>query len=123
MFAGTKYLHSRGLVATGSWIALGVGTWTIAWIIAESIPNFSDLLGFVSALFGAWFSFGIPGFLWLYMNRGLWFLNWRKTCLFLTNVALVLLGFIICGVGLYASGWSMAQDSTGQVWSCADNSG
>ncbi|KAK9779752.1 putative Amino acid transporter transmembrane domain-containing protein [Seiridium cardinale] len=123
MFAGTRYLHSRGLVATGSWIALGVGTWTIAWIIAESIPNFSDLLGFVSALFGAWFSFGIPGFLWLYMNQGLWFLNWRKMCLFLTNVVLILLGFIICGVGLYSSGWSMAQNSTGRAWSCADNSG
>ncbi|KAK6207247.1 hypothetical protein LQW54_007331 [Pestalotiopsis sp. IQ-011] len=122
MFAGTRYLHSRGWVATGTWIALGFGTWTIAWIIAESIPNFSDLLGFVSALFGAWFSFGVPGFLWLYMNQGLWFANWKKTCLFFMNVTLVILGFIICGVGLYSSGWSMAQNSSGRVWSCADNS-
>ncbi|KAH8196262.1 hypothetical protein TruAng_009564 [Truncatella angustata] len=122
MFAGTRYLHSRGLVATGSWIGLGVLTWTIAWIIANSIPNFSDLLGFVSALFGAWFSFGVPGFLWMYLNHGQWFLNWRKTCLFFVNLALILLGFIIFGVGLYASGWSMSQDSSGKVWSCADNS-
>lgn len=58
LFARTKHLHSRGIVATGTWIGLGVGLWTVAWIIAESIPDFSDLLGFISALFASWFSYG-----------------------------------------------------------------
>jgi hypothetical protein len=122
MFAGTKYLHSRGLVASGTWIALGVATWAISWIIATSIPNFSDLLGFISALCASWFSYGIPGFLWFYINYGHLTQDWRKTCLSLVNLVLVLLGFVICGVGLYASGYQMSVDTSGSSWSCADNS-
>lgn len=122
MFAGTKYLHSRGVVATGSWIGLGVLTWTISWIIAASIPNFSDLLGFVSALCASWFSYGIPGILWFYLNYGRWFQGWKKICLSLVNLALVVIALVICGVGLYASGYQMSVDSAGASWSCADNS-
>ncbi|PQE19400.1 amino acid transporter protein [Rutstroemia sp. NJR-2017a BBW] len=70
IFARTKHLHSRGWIATGSWVALVVGSWTIAWIIAESIPVFSDLLGFISALFASWFSYGLPGICWFYLNWG-----------------------------------------------------
>lgn len=121
-FAGTKYLHSRGLVATGSWIGLAVLVWVIAWVIAESIPVFSDLLGFVSALFASWFSYGLPGICWFYLNwHSGWFGSGKKIMLSMVNFTLVILGCVICGVGLYASGYSMAQDSSGSAWSCADN--
>lgn len=122
VFARTKYLHSRGLVATGSWLGLAVLVWVIAWIIAESIPNFSDLLGFISALFASWFSYGLPGICWFYLNwQTGWFSSTKKILLSLVNLALVILGFVICGVGLYASGYSMSIDSSGASWSCADN--
>ncbi|KAF1349148.1 transmembrane amino acid transporter protein-domain-containing protein [Delphinella strobiligena] len=122
MFARTKYLHSRGLVATGSWIGLAVLVWVIAWIIAESIPDFSDLLGFISALFASWFSYGLPGICWFYLNwQSGWFSSTKKILLALVNLALVVLGVVICGVGLYASGYSMSVDSSGASWSCADN--
>lgn len=122
MFAGTKYLHSRGFVATGTWIGLGLGTWVVAWIIAESIPNFSDLLGFISALFASWFSYGIPGICWFYLNQKSWKSGARKIWLSVLNVILVILGVLICGVGLYASGYQMAKDTAGSSWSCSDNS-
>lgn len=122
MFAGTKYLHSRGLVATGSWIGLGVLVWTISWIIAQSIPNFSDLLGFISALCASWFSYGIPGFLWFYLNKGHWFDTPKMMFQAFASSCLILLGFIICGAGLYASGYQMSVDTSGSSWSCADNS-
>lgn len=122
MFARTKYLHSRGLVATGTWIGLGIGLWTVAWIIAESIPNFSDLLSIISALFASWFSYGLPGFLWFYINQGRWFANWKKICLSVINFILIILGFVICGAGLYSSGKELHESSGGSVWSCADNS-
>jgi hypothetical protein len=121
IFAGTKYLHSRGLVGTGSWIGLAVGVWVIAWIIAESIPNFSDLLGFVSALFASWFSYGLPGICWFYLNRGQWTSSPKKIWLSFINAILIVLGCLICGVGLYASGYQMHLDSSGHSWSCADN--
>lgn len=124
MFAGSKHLHSRGLVATGSWIGLAVLVWVIAWIIAESIPNFSDLLGFISALFASWFSYGLPGICWFYLNweAGGWFGSGKKIGLAVVNAVLVVLGIVICGVGLYASGYQMSVDTAGSSWSCADNS-
>lgn len=122
MFKRTSYLHSRGFVATGTWIALGLGSWIISWIIAESIPNFSDLLGFISALFASWFSYGIPGVCWFYLNYKNWTAGAKMIWLSLCNLVLILLGAIICGVGLYASGYQMSKDSSGSVWSCSDNS-
>jgi len=121
MFAGTPYLHSRGFVATGTWIGLGVGLWVIAWIIAESIPNFSDLLGFISALFASWFSYGIPGICWLYLNYGSWSRGAKNIWLSAVNIVLIVLGCIICGVGLYASGYQLKHSAAGSSWSCADN--
>lgn len=122
MFSGTKYLHSRGFVATGTWIGLGLGSWVVAWIIAESIPNFSDLLGFISALFASWFSYGLPGICWFYLNYKSWTSGAKNIWLSMVNFVLVILGVIICGVGLYASGYSMAKASGGHVWTCLDNS-
>lgn len=121
MFAGTKYLHSRGFVATGTWIGLGAGFWVVAWIIAESIPNFSDLLGFISALFASWFSYGIPGICWFYLNKGRWSNGIKNIWLSAVNIGLIILGCIICGVGLYASGYQLSTSSSGSSWSCADN--
>lgn len=127
VFVGTKYLHSAGLVATSVWCGICFGMWFIAWVIAESIPNFSDLLGFISALFASWFSYGVPGVCWFVIN---WQAGFRgkgvkKWWLAFLNVGLILLGFLICGAGLYASGWSMANNAAkneGKSWSCADNS-
>lgn len=123
IFAHTKYLHSRGWVATSSWFAIISGIWLVAWILAESIPNFSNLLGFVAALFASWFSYGLPGVMWLYISHGTYFHSPKKIFLFLCNVGLVILGVIICVVGLYASGTELANNPGGSSWSCADNSG
>lgn len=121
LFAGTSTLGSRGLKATGSWIAIGTGFWVIAWIIAESIPNFSDLLGFISALFASWFSYGIPGICWFMLNKGECFKGMKNVWLSGINFVLILLGCLICGAGLYASGYQMNLDTSGSSWSCADN--
>ncbi|KAI9647749.1 hypothetical protein NHQ30_004136 [Ciborinia camelliae] len=123
LFSGTKYLNSRGFVATGSWVALAFGSWAIAWVIAESIPVFSDLLGFISALFASWFSYGLPGICWFYINWGTCTRSAKKIGLTIMNIILILLGCIICFVGLYASGYSMKQNvaKSHGAWSCADN--
>jgi hypothetical protein len=61
--------------------------------------------------------------MWLYLNAGNWFKNWKKMSLFVLNVINFCIGAVICGVGLYASGKAI-HDSAGEgaVWSCADNS-
>ncbi|CAD6443494.1 2aff8189-a9bb-4faa-ac46-9fb42892a93f [Sclerotinia trifoliorum] len=123
IFSGTKYLNSRGWVATGTWVGLAVATWTIAWIIAESIPVFSDLLGFISALFASWFSYGLPGICWFYLNWGTCTRGIKKISLSALNFTLIIVACIICFAGLYASGYSMHVDTASShgAWSCADN--
>lgn len=43
-------MHQNSPLALGTWVAIGLTTWTIAWIIAESIPVFNDLLSLIVCL-------------------------------------------------------------------------
>lgn len=49
IFRGERahHMHERSLLATGTWVAIGLTTWTVAWVIAESIPVFNDLLSLI----------------------------------------------------------------------------
>lgn len=123
IFRGTKHMGKTTLLAVGTWIGIIVVLWIIAFIVAESIPVFNDLLSLISSLFASWFTYGLSGIYWLYINRGGWFKNWRKSSLTIVNFAIFLLGATICGVGLYASGTAIkANSGSGHSWSCADNS-
>lgn len=118
LFRGTKHMGKRTLLSVGSWAGITLALWTIAWIIAESIPDFNDLLALISSLFAAWFTYGISGIFWLFLNRGGYTKNWRKMTLTAVNVGLVLMGCGICGMGLYASGYAIHKESSGASWSC-----
>ncbi|EAU31474.1 conserved hypothetical protein [Aspergillus terreus NIH2624] len=121
IFAGTDRMHKRDLVAVSSWIAIALVLWVIAWIIATAIPVFSTLLSLITALFASWFTFGFPGMFWLFMNKGLWFSSPRKVFLTLLNTASIGIGMVLCGLGLYASGKTIHDDSSSQSFSCANN--
>jgi len=119
----TRRIHERSFVSIGTWVAIIACLWIIGWIIAESIPVFNDLNALISALFISWFTYGLAGVFWLYMNYGYWFMDWRKSCLTVLNVFLIGMGAAICGIGLYASGTAINQDAgQGASWSCGDNS-
>ncbi|EME39842.1 hypothetical protein DOTSEDRAFT_178667 [Dothistroma septosporum NZE10] len=123
IFRGSKHIHEKTWTGVGSWTAIIAILWIIAWVIAESIPVFNDLNSLIVALFVSWFTYGIAGVFWLFMNYGKWFSNWKKTCLFVLNSFIFLLGGVICGVGLYATGKAIHDDTgKGASWSCADNS-
>lgn len=72
-------------------------------------------------MFASWFSFGLPGVFWLYMYRGNYFTSVRKTLLTLANLGLFLIGATICVCGLWVSGLSIHNDSSGSSFSCANN--
>jgi len=42
-----------------------------------------------SSIFGSWFSFGLPAFFWLYMNRGEYTASWKKMILTVLNLGCV----------------------------------
>ena len=41
IFRGTRHMGSRTWLAIGSWAGITLTLWVVAWIIAESIPNFN----------------------------------------------------------------------------------
>ena len=79
----------------GIWAGLVGGLWLAAWVIAEGIPVFNSLLGLISALFVTWFSYGLSGAFWLFLNRGRYGQSWRKMVLTGVNGVIFLTGFYI----------------------------
>jgi len=122
IFRGTKHMASRSWLSVGTWLAITLALWIIAFAIAESIPNFNDLLALISSIFASWFTYGLSGIFWLYLNWGRWFAGPRKGALTVLNWAIVGMAGVIMGAGLYASGTSIAASSGSSSWSCADNS-
>ncbi|KAF1352195.1 amino acid transporter [Delphinella strobiligena] len=106
IFRGTRHMSANSFLALGSWIGIIAVISVIAFVIAESIPNFNALLSLIASLFASWFTYALSGMFWLSINP---------------NFGIVALGVAICGIGLYASGVEMAKGD-GSSWSCADNS-
>ncbi|KAJ5611937.1 hypothetical protein N7528_009042 [Penicillium herquei] len=121
LFRGTDRMHRRDFTSYGSWVAIGLTCWIIAWIIADAIPVFSDLLSLISSLFASWFSYGLGGVYWLHINWGKWFSSPRKIALTILNVLIVLIGACMCGLGLYVSGKAIHDDASSNSFSCASN--
>ncbi|OJJ71437.1 hypothetical protein ASPBRDRAFT_179851 [Aspergillus brasiliensis CBS 101740] len=121
LFRGTRRMNERTLVSYGTWVIIVLVLWTIAWVIANAIPVFNDLLNLLAAAFGSWFSFGLEGLFWLHMNREL--RSAKQIALAGLNVFLVLLCCFICGMGLWATGKniSLSAKSAHGAFSCADN--
>jgi hypothetical protein len=139
MYRGTGMMGSKSFKSYGMWALITLILWSVAWIIAEAIPVFNDLLGLISSLFASWFTYGLSGIFWLYLNKGQYTRNWKEKVLTILNVCIVLIGALIVSVfplgpyhmltffqmalGLYASGEGIKADSgSGGSFSCADNS-
>ncbi|KAJ5471229.1 hypothetical protein N7530_008586 [Penicillium desertorum] len=121
MFRGTDRMHKRDWIAIGSWVGIALTCWVIAWIIADAIPVFSDLLSLISSLFASWFSYGLGGVYWLHINKGRWFSSPRKIVLTIVNVCIILIGGCMCGLGLYVSGKAIHDNASNNSFSCASN--
>ena len=50
IFAGSDRMHKRDWIATGSWVGIALVLWVIAWVIAEAIPVFNNLLSLIVSL-------------------------------------------------------------------------
>ncbi|KAJ5476605.1 Amino acid transportertransmembrane [Penicillium sp. IBT 31633x] len=123
LFRGTNMMSERSFRSYGTWVLITFVMWVIAWLIANAIPVFNDLLNMIAAAFCSWFSFGLEGLFWLKMNRGQYSSSKRKMALTALNVFLVGLCCLICGMGLWASGTSIRVNAqtAHKSFSCASN--
>ncbi|KAL2069389.1 hypothetical protein VTL71DRAFT_14068 [Oculimacula yallundae] len=86
-----------------TWLGLIAFITIIAWVIAEAIPFFGDLLGIMSALFISGFTFYFPAIFWFVLiKEGKWY---EKKNLFLScvNACVFLIGMIVLVAGTYST--------------------
>ncbi|EEY19358.1 aromatic and neutral aliphatic amino acid permease [Verticillium alfalfae VaMs.102] len=122
IFGNTKHVVRRTRLSTIWWLLITLSVWGLGMVIAESIPIFNNLLGLVSAAFASWFSFGLPGIFWLWMHYGNWFTNWKQRCRFAATSLLLVVGIVLCVLGLWVSIESIANGGAGsQPWTCESN--
>ncbi|KAJ5521077.1 Major facilitator superfamily domain general substrate transporter [Penicillium fimorum] len=122
LFRGTDHMHKRTFLSVGSWIAITLVLWVIAWIISEAIPVFNTLLSLITSLFASWFTYGLSGIFWLFLNRGLYGASWKKMVLTAINLVIVGIGACLCGMGLWVSGKAIHDDSSGASFSTLQSS-
>ncbi|KAK7748697.1 hypothetical protein SLS53_000719 [Cytospora paraplurivora] len=86
-----------------TWISVISIVTIIAWVIAEAIPFFSDLLSICSCLFISGFTFYFPAWMWFKLiKKGKWYSK-ENIFLAIVNAIVFILGMIILGGGTYAS--------------------
>ncbi|KAK8216626.1 transmembrane amino acid transporter protein-domain-containing protein [Phyllosticta capitalensis] len=130
-FAGTRHMGDHTVVGWLSWALILACLWVMAFIIAEVIPFFSDLLSLMSSLFDSFFGFIFWGVAYLRMRKAdhgdaFWKMRgWKGPVGAAFNVFLIAIGFLFLTAGTYASvqdivdGYKKA--TYGSAFSCADN--
>ncbi|MCJ1311721.1 hypothetical protein MMC25_005394 [Agyrium rufum] len=123
LLIGRNRVDKPWTASYSTWVAIAALTWSFAFLITEVVPHFDDLLGLISAAFASWFTYGVSGILGLHLIKGLY---WQKKWATLLYITIVIIGALICGLGLYASGVSIAKHGDGpiksSIFACADNS-
>lgn len=108
-FTGTKHMGSHTVLGWASWTAILAVLWILAFIIAEVIPFFGDLLSLMSSLFDSFFGFIFWGTAYLRMRKadygpGYWKARGARSMIgFLVNWGLIVTGFYFLSVGTYVS--------------------
>lgn len=127
-----KYRYSRSLKSWLVWVGLLSLSWAGAFIIAEVIPFFSDLLSLMSSLFDCWFGFVFWGIAYIRLRKlkygedfSFGRLKFTEKLNYVISIGLIGTGLYILGPGLYASVQSIItsyqENLYGTVFSCASN--
>ncbi|CAK7910225.1 hypothetical protein CAAN1_21S02586 [[Candida] anglica] len=122
------------------WAGLNLASWLLAFVVAEVIPFFSDLLSLMSSLFDCWFGFVFWGVAYFKLRRLHYKNNGQDNVPltqiftdagiigkleFIINVFLIAVGIYILGPGLYASiqsiVWSYQSNLYGNPFTCISN--
>lgn len=107
IFENSRHKSEHTVIGWATWAGILALTWILAFIIAEVIPFFSDLLSLMSALFDSFFGWIFWGTAYLRMRRadlGPGFYKKRGIrgwIGFLVNCGIIGVGFYFLGPGTY----------------------
>ncbi|KAF1840984.1 uncharacterized protein K460DRAFT_370964 [Cucurbitaria berberidis CBS 394.84] len=131
IFAGTRHMGSHTVVGWATWASILAVLWILAFIIAEVIPFFSDLLSLMSSLFDSFFGFIFWGVAYFRLRRAKYGPDYWKTrgfrgyFGFFFNILLCMIGLLFLTGGTYATVQSIIDgykaSSFGGPFTCADN--
>jgi hypothetical protein len=86
-----------------TWLAVITAATIVAFIIAEVIPFFNDLLSISSALFISGFTFYFPAMMWfMLLRKGSW-KEPKNIILAVVNIMIFLIGMVVLVAGTYSS--------------------
>ena len=106
-----KYIHSK--LGWLTWIGLIATITLIAWVIAEAIPFFNDLLGIISSLFISGFTFYFPALFWFgLIKEGKWYQGWNNITLSIVNALVLVIGIM---VGSENPQWTMRSANVSSI--------
>ncbi|CZS90869.1 hypothetical protein WAI453_003923 [Rhynchosporium graminicola] len=131
IFEGTIHKTQHTVKGWVVWGAILAATWIVAFIIAEVIPFFSDLLSLMSSLFDSFFGFIFWGVAFIRMKRADGGVQWLRNQTMMgylelgVNVFIIMIGFFFLGAGTYTSVQSIidsyAAGAVSGVFTCASN--
>lgn len=107
VFEGTRHKGNHTVVGWASWAGILAITWVFAFVIAEAIPFFGDLLSLMSSLFDSFFGFIFWGTAYLRMRRVDYGPGWvtrrgvRGLSGFILNIAIICIGLFMLTGGTY----------------------
>ncbi|KAF7860754.1 hypothetical protein EAF04_008272 [Stromatinia cepivora] len=123
-----RHLTDHTVTGWSVWILILAVTWIGAFIIAEVIPFFSDLLSLMSSLFDSFFGFIFWGVAYIRMRRVDYGEGWmgKTSKVGLSfNVLIILIGLLFLSAGTYTSVQSIVDGynngSFGGAFTCASN--
>ncbi|ESK83006.1 neutral amino acid [Moniliophthora roreri MCA 2997] len=126
LFENSRHRHSNTLTGWAAWAGILAVTWIVAFVIAEVIPFFSDMLSLMSSLFDGWFGFIFWAMAYFELNPGK--KRWEsvsKIVQSIVNYFFILLGLYVLVAGTYVSIQSIIDSyhaqAVGGVFTCASN--
>lgn len=135
----SKSAHRRSHTTKGwgIWIFITIASWILAFIIAQVIPFFGDLLSLMSSLFACWFGYVFWGVAYMRLKQAkykgqynsfkeLYFLLTGKEKLqYWVSWFIIAIGVYLIGPGTYSAVESIrlnyAARLYGDVFTCANN--
>ena len=113
IFEGTRHKGNHTVVGWASWAGILAILWVSAFIVAEVIPFFSDLLSLMSSLFDSFFGFIFWGTAYFRMRKADYGPGWihrrgiRGLSGFVLNVIIILIGLFMLTAGTYVSSFTV----------------
>jgi len=109
IFEGTRHKGNHTVLGWSVWAGILAITWVVAFIVAEVIPFFPDLLSLMSSLFDSFFGFIFWGTAYIRMRKADYGDGWitrrgiRGIAGLAMNIVIILIGLFMLTAGTYVS--------------------